>query len=144
VVASEEFARNMLGWKDDPASFQRVVRNHGLKTTTITLGSRGSVMFAGDKIISCPAVPVAVVDTTGAGDAFHAGYVFGLINKLPLEDTVRFASAAAALACRKVGGRAGLPTLSEVQDLLARPGEEQRAEGDLHALTSTAGCRPRG
>ena len=118
VVASEEFARDMLGWKDDPGSFRQEVGKHGLRTTTVTLGSRGSVTFAGDEIISCPAFPVAVVDTTGAGDVFHAGYLYGLIRKLPLEDTVRFASAAAALACRKVGARAGIPTLAEVQDLL--------------------------
>jgi ribokinase len=118
VVASEEFARDMLGWKEEPSSFRQEVGKHGFRTTTVTLGSRGSITFAGDEIISCPAFPVNVVDTTGAGDAFHAGYLYGLIHKLPLEDTVRFASAAAALACRKVGARAGLPTLSEVQNLL--------------------------
>ncbi|NTW57944.1 MAG: sugar kinase [Nitrospirae bacterium] len=109
VIASEEFARDMLGWKEEPSSFRQEVGKRGLRTTTVTLGSRGSVTFAGDEIISCPAFPVDVVDTTGAGDAFHAGYLYGLIHKLPLKDTIRFASAAAALACRKVGARAGLP-----------------------------------
>jgi ribokinase len=123
VVASEEFARDMLGWKDDPTSFQQEVRKQGLKTTTITLGSRGSVTFADAAVISCPAFPVDVVDTTGAGDVFHAGYVYGLLQKWPLERTVRFASAAAALQCSKVGARAGMPTFSDVQRFL----EERRS-----------------
>lgn len=120
VVASEQFSRDMLGWKDDPGSFKQEVKKQGFRTTTITLGSRGSVTFAGDAMISCPAFPVQVVDTTGAGDAFHAGYLYGLLRHRPLEDTVRFASAAAALQCGKVGGRAGLPTLAEVQRFLQK------------------------
>ncbi len=118
VVASEEFARDMLGWKDDPGSFGQEVRKQGFRTTTVTLGSRGSVTYAGDAVIPCPAFPVDVVDTTGAGDAFHAGYLYGLLQTWPLEDTVRFASAVAALQCRKVGARAGIPTLSDVQRFL--------------------------
>jgi len=128
VVASEEFARDMLGWRDDPGSFGQEVRKQGFRTATITLGSRGSVTFAGDAIIRCPAFVVDVVDTTGAGDAFHAGYLYGLLQKWPLEDTVRFASAVAALKCRKVGARAGIPTLSDVQRFL----QEQRSTALEH------------
>jgi sulfofructose kinase len=118
VVASEEFAKDMLGWRDDPGSFRREVKKQGFRTLTVTLGSRGSVTFAGDAVISCPAFPVDVVDTTGAGDAFHAGYLYGLLQKWQLEDAVRFASAVAALNCRKVGARRGLPTLADVQRFL--------------------------
>ncbi len=125
VVGSEEFARE-LGWKDDPASFKEVVRKEGFGITTITLGSQGSVTFAGDEIISCPAFPVETADTTGAGDVFHGGYLYGLLQKWPLTDTVRFASAVAAMKCRKLGGRAGIPRLSEVRQVL---GERGRATG---------------
>ncbi len=121
VVGSEEFARE-LGWKDDPASFAQEVRRLGFGITTITLGTRGSVTFAGDDIISCPAFSVETKDTTGAGDVFHGGYLYGLLQKWPLEDTIRFASAVAAMKCRKVGGRAGIPRLSEVRQFL----EERR------------------
>jgi ribokinase len=117
VVGSEEFARE-LGWEDDPGSFRREVRRLGFGITTITLGARGSVTIADDEVIICPAFPVEVVDTTGAGDAFHGGYLYGLLRKWPLKDTIRFASAVAAMKCRKVGGRAGLPRLPEVQQFL--------------------------
>ena len=118
VVGSEEFARE-LGWRDDPASFAQEVRRLGFGITTITLGIRGSITFAGDKIISCPAFPVETRDTTGAGDVFHGGYLYGLLQKWPLEDTIRFASAVAAMKCKKLGGRAGIPRLSEVKQFLA-------------------------
>jgi sulfofructose kinase len=125
VVGSEEFARE-LGWKDDPESFRQEVRRLGFGITTITLGARGSVTFADDEVIVCPAFPVEVVDTTGAGDAFHGGYLYGLIRKWPLKDTVRFASAVAAMKCRNVGGRSGLPRLSEVQQFLHEQGIARR------------------
>ncbi len=117
VVGSEEFARE-LGWEDDPGSFAQEVRRLGFGITTITLGGRGSVTFAGDEIISCPAFPVEVVDTTGAGDVFHGGYLYGLLQKLPLKYTIRFASAVAAMKCGKLGGRAGIPRLAEVREFL--------------------------
>jgi ribokinase len=119
VVGSEEFARD-LGWKEDPASFRQEVRKQGFGITTITLGSRGSVTFADDEVISFPAFPVETVDTTGAGDVFHGGYVYGLLQKWPLRDTIRFATAAAAMKCRKVGGRAGIPRLSEIEQFLRK------------------------
>jgi ribokinase len=117
VVGSEEFARE-LGWNDDPGSFGQEIRKHGFGITTITLGNRGSVTFADDEVISCPAFSVETVDTTGAGDVFHGGYLYGLLQKWPLTDTIRFASAVAALKCRKLGGRAGIPRLSEVRQFL--------------------------
>ncbi len=117
VVGSEEFAKE-LGWNDDPVLFKQEVRTRGFGITTITLGARGSVTFADDEVISCPAFPVEVVDTTGAGDVFHGGYLYGLLQKWPLEDAVRFASAVAAMKCRKLGGRAGIPKLEEVKEFL--------------------------
>ncbi len=124
VVGAEEFARE-LGWNDDPGSFSQEVRKLGFGITTITLGGRGSVTFAGNEIISCPAFPVEIVDTTGAGDVFHGGYLYGLLQKWPLKDTIRFASAVAAMKCRRLGGRAGIPRLSEVQQFL----QERRIAG---------------
>jgi ribokinase len=62
------------------------------------------------------------VDTTGAGDVFHGGYLYGLLQKRPLRDTIRFASACAAMKCRKLGGRAGIPRLAEVRQFLQERG----------------------
>jgi sulfofructose kinase len=125
VVGSEEFARE-LGWKGDPGSFRQEVRKLGFGITTITLGNRGSVTFAHDEVISCPAFSVETVDTTGAGDVFHGGYLYGLLQKWPLKDAILFASAVAAMKCRKLGGRAGMPGLSEVRQFLKERGTAHR------------------
>ena len=117
VVGSEEFGRD-LGWTDDAALFKQEIKKLGLGITTITLGKRGSVTFVGDEIFTCPAFSVETVDTTGAGDVFHGGYIFGLLQKWPLKDTIRFASAVAAMKCRKLGGRSGIPRLEEVKQFI--------------------------
>jgi len=121
VVGSEEFAAE-LGWKDDPELFRQEIKRYGFGITTITLGARGSITFADGEVISCPAFPVETMDTTGAGDVFHGGYLYGLLQKWPLKDTIQFASAVAAMKCRKLGGRAGIPRLAEVRQFL----EERR------------------
>jgi len=61
---------------------------------------------------------VRAVDTTGAGDAFHGGFLYGTLNLFDLKRSLEFASAVAALNTRALGGRTSLPTHSEVQALL--------------------------
>jgi sulfofructose kinase len=58
------------------------------------------------------------VDTTGAGDVFHAGFIYGLLRNWEIAEILRFANAVAALKCRDLGGRRGIPTLEEVNRLL--------------------------
>jgi ribokinase len=120
IVCSEEFAREYAGSekKFDPRDALLEMRGFGARAVTITLGERGSVTLCGDKVYQTPAFKVDVVDTTGAGDVFHGGYIYGLLQKWDIEDVVRFASAFAALKCRKPGGRAGIPSLQEVYVLL--------------------------
>lgn len=117
VVASEEFARG-IGWDGNPEVLGRDINNLGFKVTTVTLGSMGSISFINEDIIHVPAFPVDVVDTTGAGDVFHGGYIYGLLRGWDIRDTVRFASAMAALKCRAVGGRTAIPSLTEVMEFL--------------------------
>jgi sugar/nucleoside kinase (ribokinase family) len=88
-----------------------------------TFGASGSYTFAIEHekpvFFHTPAHTVTpVIDTTGAGDVFHGGYAYGLLQKWPLEQTTRFASVAAALKCRSLGGRKGIPTLSEINSVL--------------------------
>ena len=117
VVASEEFAKE-LGWNNNPKHFQQKVHELGFRVTTITLEDRGSVTFLGDEIVEVPAFKVEVADTTGAGDVFHGGYIYGLSQGWNIRECVRFASAVAALKCREIGGRSGIPSLNEVMEFL--------------------------
>jgi ribokinase len=76
-----------------------------------------------------PAFNVEAIDTTGAGDVFHAGYIYGLMQKWDLERVLRFATAAAAMKCREIGGRTGIPALGEVVEFL-RAQYDQRSRRD--------------
>ncbi|MCZ6679310.1 MAG: PfkB family carbohydrate kinase [Candidatus Poribacteria bacterium] len=91
----------------------------GAKIAVVTLGERGCVAKWEKGIFAFPAFPVNVIDTTGAGDAFHGGFIYGLLQDWPVEQTIRFASAVAALNCCNLGGRSGLPTVEEVDRFLA-------------------------
>ncbi len=59
-------------------------------------------------------------DTTGAGDVFHAGFLFALLAGKPFPAILAFSNAAAALSCREVGGRAGIPSLDAIEQILSR------------------------
>lgn len=109
----------LLPWIDHlivPAEFGEAATSG---TRVITRGSAGAVAsVGGGRRLSSRAFPVAVVDTTGAGDAFHAAYIYALLDGADLEARLRFANAAAALACTQAGAQSALPTLAQVQTLL--------------------------
>lgn len=82
----------------------------------VTLGGDGALIATGTGVVHIPAPAVKVVDTTGAGDAFHGAYVVAVADGADAIEAARFASAVAALKCTRLGGRAGLPTRDEVED----------------------------
>lgn len=121
VVASEQFALD-LGWDGSMGGLNQLAAVVGAPVLTITMGDRGSMTCNRGGIVKVPAFRVAAVDTTGAGDVFHGGYIFGLLQGMELADAIRFASALAAMKCTRIGGRAGIPGRREVIDFLARQG----------------------
>jgi sulfofructose kinase len=84
-----------------------------------TLGREGAVALAEGNILRFKGFEVDVVDTTGAGDVFHAGFIYGLLQHWEVRKILKFANAVAALKCRELGGRKGIPTLKETQNFLA-------------------------
>ncbi len=90
----------------------------GAKIAVVTLGERGCVVCSDAGVQSFSAMPIEVVDTTGAGDAFHGGFMVGLLEGWDVPRIARFASAVGTLNCRYLGGRAGLPNLQEVDNFL--------------------------
>ena len=91
----------------------------GPRIVVQTLGDQGAWTSTHDDEFATPAFGVDVVDTTGCGDVFHGAFALCRARGMPLPDAVRFASAAAALKTRRMGGRAGIPTRAEVEALLA-------------------------
>jgi ribokinase len=109
-IVSEQFGRQATG-EDDPAQAARALHARYGNLAVVTAGERGSWCVGWGEAFHTPAFRVNVVDTTGAGDVFHGGFLYGLLKDWPLRHVARFASAMAALKCRSAGGRAGIPYL---------------------------------
>ena len=96
----------------------RALRERGVGAVIVTLGAEGSVACTAAGDIRTNAFPVDAVDTTAAGDSFNGALGTALAAGEPLSDALRFASAAAALACTRRGAQPSLPTRAEVDRLL--------------------------
>lgn len=93
--------------------------DRGAKAAVLKLGSRGSLVASGDGEFSrAPAFKVPIVDTTGAGDAFTAALAVSVTSGLGLEEATRFANAAGAVACTRLGAQNAMPNTLEVQMLI--------------------------
>jgi ribokinase len=119
MVVSEPFSQAITGEKDLSVAAQVLQQRYG-GVAVVTAGEYGSWCCDGDAPFRTPAFPVTAVDTTGAGDVFHGSMLYALLRGDVLQDALRFASATAALKCRAPGGRAGIPTLVEVERLMNR------------------------
>jgi sugar/nucleoside kinase (ribokinase family) len=84
-----------------------------------TLGPEGAMALVNGKIHHVKGFKIDVIDTTGAGDVFHGGFIYGLLQNWEVIEILRFANAVAALKCRYLGGREGIPTLNEAQKFLS-------------------------
>lgn len=113
-LASEVFARALVGG-DRPLEACRKLAELGPRVAAVTLGPRGYLALAEGRNIQRPAYPVQAVDATGCGDVFHAGFIYGLLQKWEGEKSLDFAAWAAAMVSRRLGGRAGIPSAAEVK-----------------------------
>jgi len=116
LVVSARFARQYAG-SEHPEDALSALAEHGAAAVTVTAGEQGSWSLAGKTRFSQPAFRVDPVDTTGCGDVFHGGYIYGLLQQWSLPRTVRFAAACAALKTRQLGGRSAIPSLRDVFQL---------------------------
>jgi sugar/nucleoside kinase (ribokinase family) len=116
-IASGEFAQRLIGTTDNRAALRAMVSRYGCPVVGMTLGAAGSLLLCGDKFIESAGVeaPGGCVDTTGAGDAFRGGFLYGLLAGETLEKTLTIANAVAALKCRGAGARSALPTRDELE-----------------------------
>ena len=119
VIVADGFPQRHTGVADLRGALRRLAAR-GPKLAAVTLGAGGALACVGDALLYVPAFRVAVVDTTSAGDLFHAGCLYGLLQEWPIEGSLRFASAAAALACCTLGGRGSVPPLAAVGELASQ------------------------
>jgi len=120
LISSKEFPRLLTGMEDDHAALTEIKARYGCALVGLTKGGRGATVFCEGEFLETPAfqVPGGCVDTTGAGDAFHAGFLYGLLQGEEIEMSLKVGCAVAALGCRALGARTGLPTREELIDFL--------------------------
>jgi len=118
LIVSREFPSRLLSQKDLRKSLPLLQRRFGSTVTAATLGSGGVLAWDGKQFHSVCAYRVPVVDTTGAGDIFHAGFIYGLLRSWPLRRQLEFACAAAALNCMASGARGGVRSIMEIERLM--------------------------
>jgi sulfofructose kinase len=114
-IASRTFARQ-FSESDDPDDALRKLSKLGPRLVGVTLGHEGYRASFDGKIVRKPAYTVDAIDTTGCGDVFHAGFIYGLLRKWDCEKCLDFAAWAAAMVSMKMGGREGIPTPVEMRD----------------------------
>lgn len=116
---------SLLGLEQAEAAFARFRRQAPQVGLAMSMGARGAWLSQGQHQVHVDAFQVQVLDTTGAGDAFHAGLIYGLLlREWPLRRAGLFASALAALNCTQFGARGGLATRQQVDAFLSSRGEK--------------------
>jgi sugar/nucleoside kinase (ribokinase family) len=120
LIASKEFPRRLTGIADERASLIELKARYGCGIVGMTKGAEGARIYCDGKFIDSPAyeVPGGCRDTTGAGDAFHVGFLFGMLSGEDVETSLRLANAVAALKCRGLGARTMLPNENELSEFL--------------------------
>ena len=122
IVGNERNLLDVTGtWtlSDAVTALQSRMRGSDLRAALITRGGEGCRVVTETKSLNIPAFSVDVVDPTGAGDAFVAGVAWGMAQRWPWPEVGRFANAVGALACCSLGAQASLPSLEEVEALMA-------------------------
>lgn len=121
-IVARDFAERYTQERDIQKAAKALLKG-GPKLVVITDGPKGSWIYSIDgRSFHQPAYLLPkVVDTTGCGDSYHGGFLFGLVRGWELEKTASWASAVAALNSQHLGGRAGLPTFEQVEEFLSKP-----------------------
>ena len=116
-IFAEHMPPALTGEPDQERALRKIRAGHdGL--LVVTLGQYGAMALEGDRVHHANGFKVEAVDTTGAGDVFRGGFIFGLLNGWPVEQVLRFANAAAAVSCTRLGALNGVPTREETRHLL--------------------------
>lgn len=121
VIAAESFPSELTGHAETGAALAAMQADCGAPIVCVTLGEQGSLCRVDGREIRTPAFPVTVVDSTGAGDVFRAGFIAAWLHGGDggsVEEALRWANAVAALKCRGLGARTTTPRLAELRTFL--------------------------
>jgi sugar/nucleoside kinase (ribokinase family) len=120
LIGSKEFPHRVTGIRDERAALIELHARYGCAITGMTLGAAGAVVYCDGQFIESPGfcAPGGCKDTTGAGDAFHGGFLYGFLTGADLETSLQFGNAVAAMKCSALGARTALPNRLELENFL--------------------------
>jgi sulfofructose kinase len=141
-IFAEHVATRVTGLTDQADALRALRRPHH-QLLCVTLGDQGAMALDDEGIHYGPAFRVDAVDTTGAGDVFRAGFIHALLRRWSTDEILRFANAAAAVSCTRLGALGSIPALEEVEGLIAsgalRPVSPKAAAGSTRAKADASG-----
>ena len=117
LISSSSFPEKLTGKKDFKKAL-REMKGYGCKIVCATLGKGGAIALYKDKFIVARGFKVKARDTTGAGDVFHAGFIYGMLKNWEIENILKFSNAAAAMKCRSLGARQGIAGVGEIREFI--------------------------
>jgi sulfofructose kinase len=120
LITSSRFPAVYTGISDQKKAFLELQKQTPAFLCA-TLGHSGAMAWVDGEIFYAEGFKVKAVDTTGAGDVFHGGFIYGLLQNWEVEKILRFANGVAALKCLDLGGRRGIPPLEKTQQFMRLP-----------------------
>jgi sugar/nucleoside kinase (ribokinase family) len=119
LIVSKDFPGRLTGDANLERALRKMQSRYGCRLSAVTLGEDGVLAWDGKQLLHSAAYRVPVADTTGAGDVFRAGFIFGLLRGWPLERQLDFSCAAAAMNCMAQGARGGIRPVDAIENLMA-------------------------
>jgi sulfofructose kinase len=119
LITSRDIPARLTNDQNLRNSLPEIARRYGCRLAAATLGHDGVLAWDGERFHYAAAYRVDSVDTTGAGDIFHAGFIYGLLQGWPLQRQLEFACAAAALNCMATGARGGIQPVEKIEHFMA-------------------------
>jgi sulfofructose kinase len=119
LLVNCDFSYRLMNDSNLESALRKMHSRYGCRLAAATLGEKGVLAWNGEQLIHCAAYRVGVVDTTGAGDIFRAGFLYGMMQDWPLERQLDFSCAAAAMNCMAEGARGGIRPVPEIESLMA-------------------------
>jgi sugar/nucleoside kinase (ribokinase family) len=118
-IMAEHVPTALTGEPEMGRALRRLQERHGTMMC-VTLGRSGAMIVDGGRLHYAPAFAVDAVDTTGAGDVFRGGFIYGLLKGDAPTELLRFANAAAAVSCTRRGAMNAVPSLADVRKMMEK------------------------
>lgn len=142
MIVNKNFSCRLMDDNNLERALRRMQARYGCRLSAATLGEDGVLAWNGRHLIHSPAYRISVVDTTGAGDIFRAGFIYGLLQDWSLEQQLDFSCAAAAMNCMAKGARGGIRPVDAIEKLRSTVSHYPSAYGPgaKSARASSAEC----